>query len=171
MHAVIVNDSRITVSVDPQCDNAPENPNFWGNVAVTTLDGEGVTTGHIDVVFVDVATMTQLNEQHMGASGPTDVLAFPMDAPQITDLQDAEAGLNGLPVHLGDIVICPQVCAEQAASHVGTLDGEYCLLTIHAALHLVGYDHVTDEERVEMQARERTYLASFGYQHPVDSSS
>jgi len=165
-------ESDITVSVQDLSNSGLKNFLRWGDVAKATLAEEGVVFGHVDVVFVDVETMTQLNIEHMGGSGPTDVLAFPMDAPQLLagQLPNVDISEDGPPVHLGDIVICPQVCQSQAPSHVGSVEGEYCLLAVHAALHLLGYDHVSCEERMLMQDRERVHLKAFGFRHPVGVS-
>ncbi len=144
------------------------DPDRWGDVAAATLRGEGVTDGHVDLLFVTPETITELNVKHMGGSGPTDVLAFPMDAPQLAagQVERVSEGVDSPPVQLGDIVICPEICSSQATSHVGSIDGEFCLLTIHAALHLIGHDHLTNEERETMQVKERRYLSSYGFDHP-----
>ena len=104
--------------------------------------------------------MAELNGQHMGQPGPTDVLAFPLDA----DLETPGAGSGpDIPVLLGDVVICPTVARRNAPDHEGgghdgTIDDELALLVVHGVLHVLGWDHATDEERAAMQARERHHL-------------
>jgi probable rRNA maturation factor len=124
------------------------------------LHGEGVASGRLDLHLVEPEEMARLNVEHLGSSGPTDVLSFPLDAEGDPLFGDDER-------MLGDLVLCPSVASEQAATHVGTLEGELALLTIHGALHLLGHDHFEEAERIEMQAKERRYLASCGYAHPV----
>ncbi len=105
---------------------------------------------------VDEETITELNEHWMGKTGPTDVLAFPMDElrPGLVD-EDPEEGV------LGDLVLCPAVAERQGetAGH-GTL-AEIELLTVHGILHLLGYDHAEPEEHREMFGLQDELLAAW----------
>ncbi len=62
--------------------------------------------------------------------------------------------MPGVPVLLGDVVVCPAVAAQQAESHAGTLDDELALLVVHGVLHVLGHDHAEPDEAVHMRARE-----------------
>jgi probable rRNA maturation factor len=96
----------------------------------------------------------------MGVDGPTDVLSFPLDA--------ADAAVpDGVPVLLGDVVVCPIVAAEQAPQHAGTLDDELALLVVHGVLHVLGHDHATPAETEVMQARERELLERHHWHGPA----
>ncbi|MEU8266458.1 rRNA maturation RNase YbeY [Sphaerisporangium sp. NPDC088356] len=105
----------------------------------------------LSILIVDEAAMSQLHEQWMGEPGPTDVLAFPMDELRPSpggSRQEGDAPLD--PALLGDVVLCPQVAAKQAAeAGHGTRD-ELELLCTHGILHLLGYDHAEPEEHAEM---------------------
>lgn len=124
-----------------------------------TLEGEGVADGRVDMHFVDSQEMTALNVEHMGGSGPTDVLSFPIDG--IAEVQVGDR-------HIGEIVICAEVAKKQAAEHMGDFEAEMTLLTIHASLHLCGYDHHDPDERQEMWAREAFHLKRYQLTHPGD---
>jgi probable rRNA maturation factor len=115
----------------------------------------------LSVLLLDPEAMAALHTQWMDLPGPTDVMAFPMDgadaspdrvdpsAPPPTDEVGAEA-------MLGDVVLCPAVAADQAASAGHSTESELHLLCAHGILHLLGYDHGDpDEERemFELQAR------------------
>ena len=108
----------------------------------------------LSVLAVDVDTMTELNRQHMGGAGPTDVLAFPIDLPGDT--------APGEPAILGDVVLCPAVAADQAAEHGTTAQAEQDLLVVHGILHLLGHDHAEEDERRTMFALTDRLLADFG---------
>jgi probable rRNA maturation factor len=97
------------------------------------------------IKLVDEATMTELNERWMDKSGPTDVLAFPMDElrPGLVN-EDPEEGV------LGDLVLCGAVAERQAAEAGHATRDELDLLTVHGILHLLGYDHAEPEEHQEM---------------------
>lgn len=110
----------------------------------------------IGVIFVDEVPMTELHIKWMDEPGPTDVLSFPMDELRPgSDLLPSPEGI------LGDIVVCPQVAAEQAlkAGH-STMD-EILLLVTHGMLHLVGFDHAEPEEEKEMFGLQKQFLLSF----------
>lgn len=101
----------------------------------------------LSILLVDEEYMADLNHRWMDGDGPTDVLAFPMDEANV----DHGPGENGgEPTLLGDIVLCPQVAARQAAVAGHSTSHELELLTVHGVLHLLGYDHAEPEEEREM---------------------
>ena len=133
-------------------------------VAEQTLRGESVHTGHLDLTFVAPTEMAELNREHMGHDGPTDVLSFPLD-----DGFDGDGHGDGPaspPVLLGDVVVCPQVAADQAPEHSGDVDTELTLLVVHGVLHILGHDHRDPREEAAMIAREAVHLQRHGMSHP-----
>lgn len=110
----------------------------------------------LEIRFVTIADMTDLNEQWMDEQGPTDVLSFPMD--------ELRPGAEGNPSEegiLGSVVLCPQVAAEQAREAGHSAVEEMLLLTTHGILHLLGFDHAEPEEEREMFALQRHLLLTF----------
>jgi probable rRNA maturation factor len=92
----------------------------------------GVQDGHVAIEFVDEARIAELNGEHRGRQGPTDVLSFPIDGAQ---------ALDGAPRELGDVVICPEHTADLREA------------IVHGVLHLVGMDHESDQgEMLAVQA-------------------
>jgi probable rRNA maturation factor len=164
-------DGEIEVhGVDEQTDQ-PVDVARWVALAHAVLDAEGVRgDAELSITFVDEKVMAELNGRFMGADGPTDVLAFPIDDP-IEPGRWPDAGSTGpdreppeladLPVLLGDVVVCPAVAARQAPEHAGTFDDELALLVVHGVLHVLGYDHAAPEETARMQAKERELLERF----------
>ena len=107
----------------------------------------------LSVLLVDERTMTELHERWMGEPGPTDVLSFPMDELRPPHLGGNRAGdpdPGEDPGLLGDVVLCPQVAAEQAVKAGHSAQDELELLTVHGILHLLGYDHAEPEEHAAM---------------------
>src|SRR5260370_28328563 len=92
----------------------------------------------LSLLLVDEKAMEQLHERWMGEPGPTDVLAFPMDELDGTNIVDAFADEGPAPTLLGDVVLCPAVAAEGAKSAGHSLDAELHLLCTHGVLHLLG---------------------------------
>ena len=115
----------------------------------------------LSVLLVDEDTMTSYHEKYMGEPGPTDVLSFPMD--ELRPPEDDDEPPTGL---LGDIVLCPQVTDRQASEHGRSTAAEAEYLLVHGILHLLGYDHGDDEERVEMFGLKDRILAAWAEQRP-----
>lgn len=105
------------------------------------------------ILCVDRDVIAELNARHMGAQGPTDVLAFPIDLPGETS--------PGEPALLGDVVLCPDVAAERAGPDERAVDAEVELLLVHGILHLLGHDHAKPEERDRMFGLTDQLLAGF----------
>ncbi|PZE29951.1 MULTISPECIES: rRNA maturation RNase YbeY [unclassified Curtobacterium] len=129
-------------------------------LAAFALDAMHVhADAELAIVLVDEGAMEQLHVQWMDEPGPTDVLSFPMD-----ELRPGTEDDPTPPGLLGDIVLCPQVAAEQArtAGH-STLD-ELLLLTCHGVLHLLGFDHAEPDEKAEMFGLQGEILSAFAAQ-------
>jgi len=110
----------------------------------------------LSILLVDVDVMSQLHVQWMDEPGPTDVLSFPMD--ELRPGREGEETPAGL---LGDVVLCPDVAAQQAGVAGHSTAEELLLLTTHGILHLLGYDHAEPEEEREMFALQRQLLLTF----------
>lgn len=121
----------------------------WQALATAALRTEQAG-GELTLTFIDRDEIAELNAEHMGKDGPTDVLSFPLD-------DEPMPGID-VPVLLGDVVISPAVAAEQFASHAGTLDDELALLVVHGVLHILGHDHAEPDERALMRERELALL-------------
>ena len=89
----------------------------------------------------------------MNQIDPTDVLAFPLDDPKKSDNHDEF-------LLLGDVVICPKVADRQATNH--SYEAEISLLLIHGILHLLGYDHAKEDEKLIMEKRQQDILQEYG---------
>jgi probable rRNA maturation factor len=118
-----------------------------------TLRAEDYDAAALDVglLLTDDETVRRLNRQYRATDAPTDVLAFAMR-------EGVDAHLH--PELLGDVVIS-MPCADRQAREAGhSLARELAILTIHGTLHLLGYDHDTDEEAAAMGARESALVAA-----------
>jgi probable rRNA maturation factor len=158
--------------VDEQHDHALDMSR-WQKLATDVLIAERVTgQSELTVIFADEATMAELNAQFMGKQGPTDVLAFPIDAIEASRTPGPGAlsfgptkkpiDVHDHPLLLGDVVICPAVASRQASSHAGDFESEIALFLVHGILHVLGNDHDTPEAQAAMWALERKHLeASF----------
>ena len=129
----------------------------WITAALAGLTQREET--EISVRLVDTEEMTTLNETYRDKAGPTNVLSFPSDLPE---------GLQ-LPL-LGDIVICAPVVRAEAAQQGKSLSAHWAHMTIHGALHLLGYDHIAEGEAATMEALESAILARLDYPCPYQTN-
>jgi probable rRNA maturation factor len=171
---VFVGDEQAAVAVDA---------GRWQALAEHVLRHEGMTgDAELSILFVDEATIAELNDRFMGSSGPTDVLAFPLEDELVEPGRFPDSGTTGPvdprartdaaepPLLLGDVVICPAVAARNAPEHAGpthdgSTDDEIALLVVHGILHVLGHDHAETEETVAMQAKEQELLGRYHREH------
>ena len=109
----------------------------------------------VTVRLVDEAESRELNHTYRGKDKPTNVLSFPFEAPP---------GLE-LPL-LGDLVICRQVVEAEAVEQGKPLMAHWAHMVVHGSLHLLGYDHIEDEEAEEMEQLERDIMQELGFADP-----
>ena len=148
---------------DARDDPDPAQPvdvSRWEAMVADVLFAEGLGDRLVEVHlhFVDEPSIEVLNRDHMNGSGPTDVLAFPVD-----DLAEVPVDV---PVLLGDVVVCPSVAARQAPEHAGDYHAELALLVVHGVLHLLGDNHADPDQAAAMQTKERGHLARHGVERP-----
>ena len=151
----------------------------WQVLAEQVLRHEGMSgDAELSVLFVDEATIAELNDRFMGNRGPTDVLAFPLEDELVEPGRFPDSGTTGPvdprartdapepPLLRGDVVICPSVAARNAPEHAsdvhdGSVDDEIALLVVHGILHVLGHDHADTEETAAMQAKEQELLGRY----------
>jgi probable rRNA maturation factor len=160
----------VVFTADEQ-DDHPVDADRWMKLANDVLTTEKVGDDvEVSVMFVDEKSIAELNEKFMGKEGPTDVLSFPIDEgpPESGRVPDAGGNGPGYEVSddsdgvlslLGDVVLCPSVIMRKAPDHTGNFEDELALLLVHGLLHLMGMDHVVEEEAEAMERKERELLA------------
>ena len=121
--------------------NLPSDEQFqhWVNIALAQTK----KTGELTIRLVEINEIQQLNRQYRGKDAPTNVLSFPFEAPDCIELN-----------LLGDIVICIEVIAKEAQEQNKDYHSHWAHMVIHGCLHLLGYDHISDEEAMKMESLE-----------------
>lgn len=124
---------------------------------IITLQQENVLVPcEISFSLVIPEEIQELNAEYRNIDKETDVLSFPMlEFPEDEDMLTYE---TGIPVMLGDIVISTARAAEQAEAYGHSLEREICYLSVHSVLHLLGYDHMEEDEKRVMRAREKAIM-------------
>lgn len=112
----------------------------------------------VTVRVVDEAESHELNHTYRGKDKPTNVLSFPFEAPP---------GIE-LPL-LGDLIICRQVVEKEAAEQEKPVLAHWAHMVVHGSLHLLGYDHIEDDEACEMESIETEIMLALGYDDPYIS--
>jgi len=146
-----------TIDVDNASgEEAPEPPSIrrWICAALSELKPEA----EISVRIVSAAESAELNLHYRGKEGPTNVLSFPADIPDFV--------ASSL---LGDIVICAPVVRKEAKEQHKTLEAHWAHMLVHGTLHLLGYDHIEDNEAEAMETLETTILGKLNVPPPYSS--
>lgn len=114
----------------------------------------------VTLLLVSEPEMASYNERFLDRTGPTDVLAFPVEELLPGIVPDIDP--QGPPLMLGDVIVAPAYVRRQAEELDVTFEDEMALMVTHGILHLLGYDHLDDEQAERMEARERELLAMVG---------
>lgn len=143
----------LTIENEKNLEVPQEMDGFFRSITEKLMEYEGIiTTIEVSLTFVDNEQIRVLNAQHRGKDSATDVLSFP----QYQALKDEEEVDEEL--YLGDVVISLEKAMEQAEAFGHSVGRELCYLYAHSILHLLGYDHETDEEKEEMRKLEEWVL-------------
>ena len=112
----------------------------------------------LSIRVVDAAESQQLNFQYRQKDKPTNVLSFPAEVPDFVDV----------PL-LGDLVICVPVVMEEAIQQQKEANAHWAHMTIHGTLHLLGYDHIGEEDALLMESIEVKLLTALGFPSPYEN--
>ncbi len=141
--------------------------NIINEVCEKALRAEEVNIPYqISLLFVDNEEIRDINRETRGIDKATDVLSFPMlDYPKdkvfkevYKDTKFNEIYLDGEELVLGDMVLSLERAKEQSIEYNHSFNREVCYLVVHSILHLLGYDHMEDEEKKRMRKREEEIL-------------
>lgn len=136
--------------------DAPDLPSAqqlqqWLDAAILPFQIDAELT----VRIVDNSESQQLNRTYRGKDKPTNVLSFPFQCPP---------GIE-LPL-LGDLVICAPVVQQEALEQGKSLTAHWAHMIVHGSLHLLGFDHINDDDATQMEAEEVTILQQLGFTNP-----
>ena len=119
------------------------------------LQQAGHDGGELVIRIVDEDESRALNHEYRGKDKPTNVLSFPFEAPPEVPIE-----------LLGDLIICAQVVQDESIEQGKTAEAHWSHMVVHGCLHLLGYDHIKDDEAEIMEDLERQILATLGYPDP-----
>lgn len=154
---------ELSVVVDPRCAAwvtlVPDAPERCRSAAIAAFGVADVMPVHaeVSVVLADNLFIQSLNKDWRQLDRPTNVLAFPGDAP--------DASGEGVKL-LGDIVIASGVVEQEALNEGRPVSDHLAHMVVHGTLHLLGYDHIDEDEAVQMEELETKALAVLGIDDP-----
>lgn len=134
-------------------DDLPSQSDFelWASSALVLFKEQAELT----IRICDLAESQQLNHEYRGKDKPTNVLSFPFEAPP---------GIE-LPL-IGDLVIAPEVVLNEAKEQEKAFHDHFAHMVIHGCLHLLGYDHIDENDALEMESLEKEILLKLNISDP-----
>jgi probable rRNA maturation factor len=166
-----VSDDPISVSIEaPAWSEAIPDAEAWvAGLAHRTLQAAcpGIGPAGISLLLTDDAAVHALNRTWRGKDNPTNVLSFP--ATETAEGEVPEAEFDGVPLELGDIALAYETCAREANEQRKRLADHVAHLILHGVLHLLGYDHLDEDEAQRMEALEIRILAGLGIADPYET--
>lgn len=127
--------------------------NHWLNIILPPF----MSKAELTIRIVDEAESQQLNHTYRNKNKPTNVLSFPFESPI-----EIETPL------LGDLVICKQIVEQEALEQNKSLQSHWAHMIVHGCLHLLGYDHIIDQDAEEMEQLEIEIMAELGFTNPYE---
>lgn len=133
--------------------DVPSNDQFqrWVEAALLQVEEDC----ELSIRLVESEESDQLNSTYRGKEGPTNVLSFPFDSPVPMDAR-----------LLGDLIICVPIVEKEAKEQGKILEHHWAHLVVHGCLHLLGYDHIEDDEAEVMEELERNILQTLDIDNP-----
>ena len=139
--------------INPDNLSAPDSNQFqnWLNQVAQKLN----ISGEVCIKIIDKTESQNLNNSYRQKDKPTNVLSFPSEIPDFVES-----------THLGDLAICAPVVEQEAQAQNKPINNHWAHLTIHGCLHLLGYDHIEDNEAETMENLEIELLDELGIGNP-----
>ncbi|MBX3052271.1 MAG: rRNA maturation RNase YbeY [Caldilineaceae bacterium] len=152
---------EITIDIDERF--APDvTEDVLSQALAAVLTHQEIGPAGVSIVVTDDAYVQRLNRDYRGVDAPTDVLSFASQDGGELDADFAPEAAAEMDRYLGDLILAFPYAAAQAARHNLSIQTEMRLLVVHGCLHLLGYDHDSDENQAEMWEVQATILAGLG---------
>ena len=153
----------VDIQVASDSPMIPDDEEIASWVQCVLQDQQKADSSEISVRIVDEDEIAELNQAYRNKNGTTNVLSFPFESPP--GLPNDAATISEL---LGDIIICAPIVSKEAIEQDKTHKSHWAHMVVHGTLHLLGYDHQSDQQAHEMESLEQRLLARLNYPNPYE---
>lgn len=136
------------VNVTNSQDIVTINPKQIESIVTCILDSRQVACDEISIHCVSMEDISKLHEEYFDDPSPTDCITFPIDDKEEDTFYKV----------LGDVFVCPEVALTYSQTHIVSFEEELTLYIVHGLLHLLGYDDIEEQEKLQMRAEETTCM-------------
>ncbi|PIE42117.1 MAG: rRNA maturation RNase YbeY [Gammaproteobacteria bacterium] len=154
---------QLALQIVTKNDNLPQRDDFERWCEITLAELGRSDDAELTIRLVDNDEIQQLNRDYRGKDKPTNVLSFPFEPYEALLAYAGDAAEFNL---LGDMVMAPAVIEGEAKEQGKSLDHHYAHMTVHGILHLLGYDHIEEDDAETMESLEKRILATMGIANP-----
>ena len=116
---------------------------------------------YISIILTNEENIQKINKEYRNIDKSTDVLSFPMFQPE--EIEEAKTREEVL----GDVIVCIPIVKKQAVEYEHSEEREFAYMLVHGFYHLMGYDHMVEEDKVKMRAKEECVLNKLGFEKPL----
>lgn len=149
---------QIDIEINSRSQHIPAGSALEGWIKAA-LHSQKLEEAEVSLYIVDEAESQKLNSQYRDKDKPTNVLSFPADIPEEV----------GIPL-LGDLVVCAPVVEREALEQGKSLNAHWAHMLVHGSLHLLGFDHIEDDEAEVMENLETSIITGLGFPAPYQES-
>jgi len=155
---------ELDIQLATECEHFPREDQLktWILSALEQADVSFVSPS-LTVRVVSMEESQQLNSDFRGKNQPTNVLSFPFEPPEGIDFSQTDHFLDE---YLGDLAICAKLVEKEANNQLKLVQSHWAHLIIHGTLHLLGFDHIEEDQANRMESLEIAILASCGFSNP-----
>ena len=157
-------DVQLDIQLAIECEHFPDEKQLkiW---ILSALEHTNISliSPSLTLRVVSMEESEQLNSNYRDKSHATNVLSFPFEPPEGVDFSQSDTFLNE---YLGDLVICAKLVEKEANNQLKLVESHWAHLIIHGTLHLLGFDHIEEDQANTMESLEIAILASCGFGNP-----
>jgi probable rRNA maturation factor len=161
VNSLATDQARVTLQLAANVPGVPDAESFrrWVNCAFSCAGRPLPDNSCVAIKVVDETESAALNSNYRHIVKPTNVLAFPAaeDHYPLDDIAEVE---------LGDLAICAAVVLTEAKEQSKSVESHFAHMTVHGSLHLLGYDHMTEQDASEMESLEKQVMQKLGFPDP-----
>ena len=157
-------DIQLDIQLATECEHFPDEKQVKTWIVSALEHAElSLASPSLTVRIVSLEESEQLNSNFRGKNQPTNVLSFPFELPEGVNFTQSDECIDE---YLGDLAICAKLVEKEANNQLKLVESHWAHLIIHGTLHLLGFDHIEEDQANRMESLEIAILASCGFSNP-----